>query len=135
MIPTAEVPLTNLVAGEILDEAALPLRFTALTPCFRSEAGAAGRDTRGLLRTAILVPYGIITVVSAFAWFYAFDITTGYIKGTPSSDVVQALTHLEAALIGSWVKNGDRWHVLAVRQDGGVLVERQADRRRSRPGR
>jgi seryl-tRNA synthetase len=50
LIPTAEVPLTNLVAGEILDEAALPLRYTALTPCFRSEAGAAGRDTRGMLR-------------------------------------------------------------------------------------
>ncbi len=50
LIPTAEVPLTNLVAGEILDEAALPLRFTALTPCFRSEAGAAGKDTRGMLR-------------------------------------------------------------------------------------
>jgi seryl-tRNA synthetase len=44
------MPLTNLVAGEILDEAALPLRFTAWTPCFRSEAGAAGRDTRGMFR-------------------------------------------------------------------------------------
>ena len=50
LIPTAEVPLTNLVAGEILDPADLPLRFVALTPCFRSEAGAAGRDTRGMLR-------------------------------------------------------------------------------------
>jgi seryl-tRNA synthetase len=50
LIPTAEVPLTNLVAGEILDEAALPLRLTAWTPCFRSEAGAAGRDTRGMIR-------------------------------------------------------------------------------------
>jgi seryl-tRNA synthetase len=50
LIPTAEVPLTNLVAGEILDEAVLPLRFTAWTPCFRSEAGAAGKDTRGMLR-------------------------------------------------------------------------------------
>ena len=50
LIPTAEVPLTNLAAGEILHEADLPLRFTALTPCFRSEAGAAGRDTRGMLR-------------------------------------------------------------------------------------
>jgi seryl-tRNA synthetase len=50
LIPTAEVPLTNLVAEEILDEADLPLRFTALTACFRSEAGAAGRDTRGMLR-------------------------------------------------------------------------------------
>jgi len=50
LIPTAEVPLTNLAAGEILAEAALPLRLTALTDCFRSEAGAAGRDTRGMLR-------------------------------------------------------------------------------------
>jgi seryl-tRNA synthetase len=50
LIPTAEVPLTNLIAGEILDEAALPARFTAWTPCFRSEAGAAGKDTRGMIR-------------------------------------------------------------------------------------
>ncbi|WP_420348054.1 serine--tRNA ligase [Pelagibius sp.] len=50
LIPTAEVPLTNLVAGEILESEALPIRVTALTPCFRSEAGSAGRDTRGMLR-------------------------------------------------------------------------------------
>lgn len=50
MIPTAEVPLTNLVRESILDEAALPVRVTALTPCFRSEAGSAGRDTKGMLR-------------------------------------------------------------------------------------
>jgi seryl-tRNA synthetase len=50
LIPTAEVPLTNLVAGEILNEADLPLRFTAWTPCFRSEAGAAGKDTKGMIR-------------------------------------------------------------------------------------
>ena len=50
LIPTAEVTLTNLVSGEILAEEKLPLRFTALTPSFRSEAGSAGRDTRGMLR-------------------------------------------------------------------------------------
>ncbi|WP_109806757.1 serine--tRNA ligase [Sphingosinithalassobacter portus] len=50
LIPTAEVSLTNIVAQEILAEEELPLRFTALTPCFRSEAGAAGRDTRGFIR-------------------------------------------------------------------------------------
>ncbi len=50
LIPTAEVPLTNLVTGQILDEADLPIRVTALTPCFRSEAGSAGKDTRGMLR-------------------------------------------------------------------------------------
>jgi seryl-tRNA synthetase len=50
LIPTAEVPLTNLAAGSPMPEAALPLRLTALSPCFRSEAGSAGRDTRGMLR-------------------------------------------------------------------------------------
>jgi seryl-tRNA synthetase len=51
LIPTAEVPLTNYVADEILNETELPLRMTAFTPCFRAEAGAAGRDTRGMIRT------------------------------------------------------------------------------------
>jgi seryl-tRNA synthetase len=50
LIPTAEVPLTNTVAGDIVAETALPIRLTALTDCFRSEAGAAGRDTRGMIR-------------------------------------------------------------------------------------
>jgi seryl-tRNA synthetase len=50
LIPTAEVPLTNLVREKILDEKDLPLRFTACTPCFRAEAGAAGKDTRGMIR-------------------------------------------------------------------------------------
>ncbi len=50
LIPTAEVPLTNFAAGEILPAKTLPLRLTALTDCFRAEAGAAGRDTRGMLR-------------------------------------------------------------------------------------
>ena len=50
LIPTAEVSLTNLVREKILSETEFPLRFVALTPCFRSEAGAAGKDTRGLIR-------------------------------------------------------------------------------------
>jgi len=50
LIPTAEVPLTNLVRESILDEKELPMRLTALTQCFRAEAGAAGRDTRGMIR-------------------------------------------------------------------------------------
>nr|A5WFN9.1 RecName: Full=Serine--tRNA ligase; AltName: Full=Seryl-tRNA synthetase; Short=SerRS; AltName: Full=Seryl-tRNA(Ser/Sec) synthetase [Psychrobacter sp. PRwf-1] len=50
LIPTAEVPMTNLVRGERLDASELPLKFTAHTPCFRSEAGSHGRDTRGLIR-------------------------------------------------------------------------------------
>ena len=50
LIPTAEVPLTNLVRDSIVDEAELPMRLTACTPCFRAEAGAAGKDTRGMIR-------------------------------------------------------------------------------------
>ena len=50
LIPTAEVPLTNLVSGQVLDSGQLPQRYVAWTPCFRSEAGAAGQDTRGMLR-------------------------------------------------------------------------------------
>jgi seryl-tRNA synthetase len=50
MIPTAEVPLTNLHQGEVLDEGRLPIYYTAVTPCFRSEAGSYGKDTRGLIR-------------------------------------------------------------------------------------
>jgi seryl-tRNA synthetase len=50
LIPTAEVPLTNTVAGDIVPETQLPIRLTALTDCYRSEAGSAGRDTRGMLR-------------------------------------------------------------------------------------
>ena len=50
LIPTAEVPLTNIVAGTLIEQSYLPRRYTALTNCFRSEAGAAGRDTRGMLR-------------------------------------------------------------------------------------
>ena len=50
LIPTAEVALTNFVREQIIDETQLPLRLTAWTPCFRSEAGAAGKDTRGMIR-------------------------------------------------------------------------------------
>jgi len=64
LIPTAEVPLTNLVAGEILAEAELPLRMTALTDCFRSEAGSAGRDTRGMLRQHQFRKVELVSIVA-----------------------------------------------------------------------
>jgi len=63
LIPTAEVPLTNLAAGRTLDEDDLPLRVTALTPCFRSEAGAAGKDTRGMLRQHQFYKVELVSVV------------------------------------------------------------------------
>ena len=64
LISTAEVSLTNIVRDSILDEAELPLRFTALTPCFRSEAGAAGRDTRGLIRQHQFEKVELVTIAT-----------------------------------------------------------------------
>jgi seryl-tRNA synthetase len=64
LISTSEVPLTNLVADEILDEYQLPLRFTAWTPCFRSEAGAAGKDTRGMIRQHQFMKVEMVSVTT-----------------------------------------------------------------------
>ena len=63
LIPTAEVSLTNLAREEILGEAVLPLRFTAWTPCFRSEAGAAGKDTRGMIRQHQFSKVELVSIV------------------------------------------------------------------------
>jgi len=63
LIPTAEVPLTNLVADSILDEEKLPIRMTAYTPCFRSEAGAAGKDTRGMIRQHQFSKVELVSIV------------------------------------------------------------------------
>lgn len=64
LIPTAEVSLTNLVREQILDAGALPIRFTALTPCFRSEAGSAGRDTRGFIRQHQFEKVELVAIVA-----------------------------------------------------------------------
>ncbi|MFT3731325.1 MAG: serine--tRNA ligase [Hyphomicrobium sp.] len=63
LIPTAEVSLTNLVREQIIDEAQLPMRLTAWTPCFRSEAGAAGRDTRGMIRQHQFSKVELVSIV------------------------------------------------------------------------
>jgi seryl-tRNA synthetase len=64
LIPTAEASLTNLVREQVLDEAKLPLRMTAYTPCFRAEAGAAGRDTRGMIRQHQFSKVELVSVVT-----------------------------------------------------------------------
>jgi len=64
LIPTAEVPLTNLVAGEIIPAAHLPIRLAALSDCFRSEAGSAGRDTRGMLRQHQFRKVELVSIVT-----------------------------------------------------------------------
>lgn len=77
LIPTAEVPLTNLVAGEILDPADLPLRMVAHTPCFRSEAGSAGRDTRGMIRMHQFDKVELVSVVAPGAAEAELERMTG----------------------------------------------------------
>jgi seryl-tRNA synthetase len=68
LIPTAEVPLTNFVRDAITPEAELPLRLTALTPCFRAEAGAAGRDTRGMLRQHQFDKVELVSITTPERW-------------------------------------------------------------------
>jgi len=65
IIPTAEVALTNLVRESILDEKQLPMRLTALTPCFRAEAGAAGRDTRGMIRQHQFTKVELVSITTS----------------------------------------------------------------------
>jgi len=78
LIPTAEVPITNLVRDEILDEAALPLKFVGHTPCFRSEAGAYGRDTRGLIRQHQFEKVEMVQVVHPDKSLEALEELTGH---------------------------------------------------------
>ncbi len=77
LIPTAEVPVTNLVRGEILDVANLPLKMTAHTPCFRSEAGSYGRDTRGLIRMHQFDKVELVQIVEAEKSMEALEELTG----------------------------------------------------------
>lgn len=78
LIPTAEVTLTNLVAGQILDAKRLPLKFTAHTPCFRSEAGASGRDTRGMIRQHQFDKVEMVHIVEPSTSFQALEELTGH---------------------------------------------------------
>eukprot|EP00566_Odontella_aurita_P001616 CAMPEP_0113541928 /NCGR_PEP_ID=MMETSP0015_2-20120614/9317_1 /TAXON_ID=2838 /ORGANISM="Odontella" /LENGTH=556 /DNA_ID=CAMNT_0000441915 /DNA_START=227 /DNA_END=1897 /DNA_ORIENTATION=- /assembly_acc=CAM_ASM_000160 len=81
LIPTAEVPLTNLHAGQILEESDLPLSYVALTPCFRAEAGSYGRDTRGLIRTHQFHKVELVKISSADASDDEHELLTGHAEG------------------------------------------------------
>ncbi|MGB0848166.1 MAG: serine--tRNA ligase [Thiolinea sp.] len=78
LIPTSEVPLTNLVRDTIVDAAELPLRFTSHTPCFRSEAGAYGKDTRGLIRQHQFEKVEMVQVVKPEESWAALETMTGH---------------------------------------------------------
>lgn len=78
LIPTAEVPLTNMLADEIVPADALPLKFTAHTPCFRSEAGSAGRDTRGMIRQHQFEKVELVQLVPAAQSHVALEQLLGH---------------------------------------------------------
>ncbi|MBE2896662.1 serine--tRNA ligase [Pasteurellaceae bacterium HPA106] len=78
LIPTAEVPVTNIVRGEILDEERLPIKMTAHTPCFRSEAGSYGRDTRGLIRMHQFDKVEMVQIVAPEQSMQALEELTGH---------------------------------------------------------
>jgi len=78
LIPTAEVSLTNVVSGDILDAKQLPLKLTAHTPCFRSEAGASGRDTRGMIRQHQFDKVEMVQIVEPSKSFEALEELTGH---------------------------------------------------------
>lgn len=86
LIPTAEVPVTNLVRDQILEAGALPLRYAAHTPCFRSEAGAAGRDTRGMIRQHQFDKVELVQIVRPEESYGALEALTGHAEA-----VLQAL--------------------------------------------
>lgn len=86
LIPTAEVSLTNLVAGEILDAAHLPIKMVAHSPCFRSEAGASGRDTRGMIRQHQFDKVELVHIVQPEHSFAALEELTGH-----AEKILQAL--------------------------------------------
>ena len=86
LIPTAEVSLTNTVAGEILDAAQLPIKMVAHSPCFRSEAGASGRDTRGMIRQHQFDKVELVQIVDPATSFAALEELTGH-----AEKILQAL--------------------------------------------
>jgi seryl-tRNA synthetase len=78
LIPTAEVPVTNTVRDEIVDAASLPLKYTCHTPCFRSEAGASGRDTRGMIRQHQFDKVELVQIVEPSKSWDALEALTGH---------------------------------------------------------
>jgi seryl-tRNA synthetase len=78
LVPTAEVPMTNLVAGEIIDAGDLPLRFTSQTPCFRREAGSYGKDTRGMIRQHQFEKVELVQITTPDSSSAALDELTGH---------------------------------------------------------
>ena len=102
LIPTAEVPLTNLVRGEIIDEDDLPIKMTAHTPCFRSEAGSYGRDTRGLIRMHQFDKVEMVQIVRPEDSMAALEEMTGHAEKSCSCWDCRTVNHPLYRRHGFW---------------------------------
>ncbi len=145
LIPTAEVPLTSLYAGEVLDADALPVRVMAYTPCYRREAGSAGRDTRGMLRTHEFDKVEILSVASAEQAPQLLDELVARAEGTIGAlglpyRVVEICTgdmgqsHHRSFDIEVYAPGCDQWLEVSSISWFGDYQARRADIRLRRPG-
>ena len=145
LIPTAEVPLTNLVAGEIVEEERLPQRFTAMTWCFRAEAGAAGKDTRGMMRQHQFVKVELVSVTTPEQAEGEHERMTGCAEevlrrlGLPHRVVVLSTGDMGFAArktydIEVWLPGQGRWREISSCSDCGDFQARRMNARCRRKG-
>lgn len=137
LIPTAEVPLVNLHAGEILNLGELPLRYTAHTPCFRSEAGSYGRDTRGLIRQHEFSKVELVQLVDAESSRAALDEIVGHAETILRKlDLAYRVIKLPAGDIGFsaqitfdlevWMPSQKTYREISSASDTGTFQTRRA---------
>jgi seryl-tRNA synthetase len=145
LIPTAEVPLTNLVAGEIVEEERLPQRFTAMTWCFRAEAGAAGKDTHGMMRQHQFGKVELVSVTTPEQAEGEHERMTGCAEevlrrlGLPYRVVVLSTGDMGFAArktydIEVWLPGQGRWREISSCSDCGDFQARRMNARCRRKG-
>lgn len=140
LIPTAEVPLTNLHAGEILDEGTLPFAYTAHTPCYRSEAGSYGRDTRGILRLHQFSKVELVRICSAETSNAELEVMVGHAEACLAElDLPYRVIRLAAGDMGFsaqltydievWLPSQGRYREISSCSDCGQFQARRANMR------
>ncbi len=145
LIPTAEVALANLARDQIFDEDELPLRFTALTPCFRSEAGASGKDTRGMIRQHQFTKVELVSIVAPERSPAELDRVTDCAEAVLKRlDLPFRTVLLCAGDMGfsarktydleAWLPSQQTWREISSCSDCGDFQARRMDARFRRPG-
>ncbi len=145
LIPTAEVSLTNSVAGKILEEKDLPLRLTALTPCFRSEAGSAGRDTKGMFRQHQFYKDELVSITTPEDSFNELERMTKCAEnilqklGLPYQVVClssgdMSFTSHKTYDLEVWLPGQNRYREISSCSNCGAFQARRMDARFRRPG-